>query len=258
MKKNLKEGEFWLTNEKGDLTLRDLKSEAESFTLDGYYKGEFDAFNYCWYENFDLYEWDSNGCDYERKGCSIQPGDVVLDVGGNVGVFARRAESRGASRVISIEPLSPTYKCLELNAGEKTEAYNFALGNSNSFPKFEIPFDYKALGGGSYIEEVHAGREIAFSQRNLCLETNLLFESGLFEKIDFMKVDIEGGEYNLFENIKDEHLSKMRCVALELHPVSDKIDQFQESLGKRMDSLGFNSFCLYYRSNMRTLSFWKR
>jgi FkbM family methyltransferase len=253
----LQEGEFWLMNEKGDMVLRDLKSEAESFKLDAYYRGEFDAFNYCWYENFDLYEWDANGCDYERKGCSIQPGDVVLDVGGNVGVFARRAHSRGASRVISLEPLSPTYKCLEMNAPSTNETYNFGLAGNTCFPEFEIHTNYTRLGGGSSLD-VNSGREIIYSQKSLCLDVNSFFESGLFEKVDFMKVDIEGGEYSLFESIKDEHLSKMRCVAMELHPIGEKIDQFQEFMGKRMDSLGFDSFCLFYGGNMRTLSYWKR
>ena len=40
----------------------------------------------------------------------------ILDIGANIGLFAHRAEVRGASKVISIEPLTPTFNCLIKNA----------------------------------------------------------------------------------------------------------------------------------------------
>lgn len=43
-------------------------------------------------------------------------GGVVLDVGANVGVFSMHAVSRGARRVIAVEPAPQTYACLVENA----------------------------------------------------------------------------------------------------------------------------------------------
>jgi FkbM family methyltransferase len=249
-------GEFWVMNAKGELLLRDLQKEGKTFTFEKYCNGEFDAYNYVWFENFECYEHETDGCDYERLGCQIQEGDVVLDVGGNIGAFARRAEVRGASRVLSFEPVSPTYECLKRNAGPKTETYKMGIAGKTCFPEFEIHTDYTKLGGGSMA--VKYPGDIVFKEKALCLGVNDLFESGLFEKIDFMKVDIEGGEFELFRTIKDEHLAKMRCVAIEVHNCFPDTDEFQRDLIERMNKLGFTSFTLWYSQNfLRTVTLWK-
>jgi len=252
----LKLGEFWLPNAEGDQILRDLESEHENFTLAKFNNGEFDSFNYCWYENFGVTEFDANGCDYERKGCFIKEGDVVLDIGGNVGIFARRAEHRGASRVISFEPLAPTYDSFRANMGSKTEIHKLGVAGKTEFREFLLHTDFTHVGGGSQFN-VDANRKIIHSEKVLCMNVNNLFESGLFDHVDFMKVDIEGGEFELFRTMKDEHLRKIRCVALEIHGIFDDVDEFQKNLGDRMVRLGFTSFVLYYSNFLRTASFWK-
>ena len=103
---------IWTLDKEGNEVLRDLAKENESFTMDRYYSGDFDGNNYMWHEMFTNFVYDDNGCDYERYGCFIKEGDVVLDIGGNIGIFAHRAEFRGASKVISFEPLTPTFNCL--------------------------------------------------------------------------------------------------------------------------------------------------
>lgn len=254
-------GEFWLLNEKGEKVLRDLAAEAKDFTHEKYYRGEFDSFNYVYYENFNCYDNGSIGCDYERHNCTIHEGDVVLDVGANIGAFSRRAEERGASRVIAVEPLTPTYECLRMNAGPKTEAYKFGISSMTAFPEFELHTNFTHVGGGSMIHDVNEGRNIIHKEKALCLNVNHFFESALFDKIDFMKVDIEGGEYNLFSAIHDEHLSNMRCIALELHAgkAFPQADDFQKQLCERLDRLGFSSFTLYYGDgSLRTITFSKR
>ena len=100
---------FWTLRPDGSEVLRDLNEENKNFTREGYLNGEFDANNYQWYEMFHHYSFDDNGCDYERHGCYIKEGDVVLDLGANIGVFAHRAETRGASKVICFEPVTPTF-----------------------------------------------------------------------------------------------------------------------------------------------------
>ena len=103
---------IWTLSPEGNEVLRDLKKENEEFSIDLYREGKFDANNFQWYEMFNHYVHDDIGCDYERYGCYIREGDVVLDLGGNIGIFAHRAETRGASKVISFEPVTPTFNCL--------------------------------------------------------------------------------------------------------------------------------------------------
>ena len=114
---------FWTLKSDGTEIHRDLKKENKNFTWGDYSQGLYDANNFIWYEMFQFYGFGSDGCDYERFGCQINEGDVVLDLGGNIGVFAHRAETRGASKVICFEPLTPTFNCLSKNKGPKTIIY---------------------------------------------------------------------------------------------------------------------------------------
>ena len=250
---------FWTLSPDGSEILRDLKKENESFSRELYLKGEFDANNYQWYEMFHHYSFDDNGCDYERYGCYIQEGDVVLDLGANIGVFAHRAETRGASKVICFEPVTPTFNCLIKNKGSKTLVYKNAVGGKQGFTTFNIHTDYTHIGGGtSHSQDLMLnGRNIIHSERVIIIGINEIFE-GMESKIDFMKIDIEGGEVDVLPAITDENLSSLRCLSAEFHKSYEEFDEFQEQFVQRMIRLNFKSFTLYHGDgNLRTLNFWK-
>jgi FkbM family methyltransferase len=250
---------FYTLNPDGSQVLRNLAKENENFTLESYKLGEFDANNFQWYEMFHHYVFDDNGCDYERMGCFIKEGDVVLDLGANIGIFAHRAEIRGASKVISFEPMTPTFNCLIKNIGPKTTVYKNAVGSENKFVDFRIHTDFTHIGGGTSDSQdlLLAGRSIIHSERAYMININDVFE-GIGTKVDFLKVDIEGGEVDVFNSIKDEHLSSLRCLSAEFHKSYDEFDLFQTNFANRMSNLGFKHFTLYHgNGDLRTLSFWK-
>jgi len=250
---------FWTLSPDGTEVLRDLKKENESFSIERYVKGEFDANNYQWYEMFHHYVYEDNGCDYERFGCYIREGDVVLDLGGNIGVFAHRAEVRGASKVISFEPVTPTFNCLIKNIGPKTLVYKNAVGGSHGFTTFRIHTDYTHIGGGTSEDQdlLLNQRPIIHSEKVIIIGINEIF-NGMESKIDFMKIDIEGGEVEVLTSITDENLSLLRCLSAEFHKSYEEFDEFQEQFVKRMNRLNFKSFTLYHGDgNLRTLNFWK-
>ena len=250
---------IWTLDKEGNEVLRDLAKENESFTMDRYYSGDFDGNNYMWHEMFTNFVYDDNGCDYERYGCYIREGDVVLDLGGNIGVFAHRAEIRGASKVISFEPVTPTFNCLIKNKGPKTLVYKNAVGGKNGFTTFRIHTDFTHIGGGTSEDQdmLLNERQTIHSERVIIVGINEIFES-MESKIDFMKIDIEGGEVDVLTSITDKNLSKLRCLSAEFHKTYEDFDLFQEQFIQRMNNLSFKSFVLYHGDgNLRTLNFWK-
>mgnify|MGYP003331422555 FL=1 len=73
-----------------------------------------------------------------------------------------------------------------------------------------------------------------------------------------MKIDIEGGEIDVLNHIKDDYLSSLRCLSAEFHGGSDEFDHFQSFFVSKMTRLRFKSFTVYYGDGkLRTLSFWK-
>jgi len=250
---------FWTLSPEGTEVLRDLENENKTFTRDAYLRGEFDANNYQWFEMFHHYVFEDNGCDYERMGCYIQEGDVVLDLGANIGVFAHRAETRGAAEVICFEPVTPTFSCLIKNKGPKTCVYKNAVGANSGFMTFNIHTDYTHIGGGTNHTQdfLLKNRDVIYSERVIVIGINDIFE-GINTKIDFMKIDIEGGEVDVLTSITDAHLSSLRCLAAEFHKTYEEFDEFQSSFIDRMSRLGFNHFTAYYgNGDLRTLTFWK-
>ena len=250
--------QFWTINKNGEQELRDLAKEEESWTYEKHISGEADSYNYMWHEMFNHFVYDDNGCDYERYGCYIKEGDVVLDIGGNIGVFAHRAEFRGASKVISFEPMTPTFNCLIKNAGPKTDVYKMAIGSKSGWLEFKIEGDLSNTGGGTSVHD--SGREIVHREMVYKLDVNELFNN-LSDRIDFMKVDIEGGEVELLNAISDENLSSLRCLSCEFHRLNEEFEEFQQNFTNRMGNLGFRSFTLYHGDTndclLRTASFWK-
>ena len=77
-------------------------------------------------------------------------------------------------------------------------------------------------------------------------------------KIDFMKIDIEGGEVDVLTSITDDNLASLRCLSAEFHKTYPGFDQFQDGFVQRMNRLGFRGFTLYHGDgSLRTLNFWK-
>ena len=252
--------QFWTINKDGNQELRDLSKEEEFWSYDRYLAGELDSYNYMWHEMFNHYVHGDNGCDYERYGCFIKEGDVVLDLGGNIGIFAHRAEVRGASKVISFEPVTPTFNCLIKNRGPKTLVYKNAVGGKHGFTTFKIHTDYTHIGGGTSKDQdlLLNNRPIIHSERVIIIGINEIFE-GVESKIDFMKIDIEGGEVDVLTSITDENLSSLRCLSGEFHKSYEEFDVFQQSFVERMERLGFEHFTLYHGDGtLRTINFWKK
>lgn len=71
-----------------------------------------------------------------------------------------------------------------------------------------------------------------------------MFEQNLFERIDFLKIDVEGHEYDVFNGLSNENLKKIRNITVEIHGLEKKEDPklgqlFQTNLKNRLISVPF-------------------
>jgi len=217
-------GKFWLIDQVGNKILRDLKSENESgFTIDKYRSGNgFDDFNYMFFENYEFKgddgDYGCTGSDYERLGCTINPGDVVVDIGANIGMFSRWAHLRGASRIISFEPMSLTFSCLVDNLKGIAEFHKIAIGPKTSPVEMLIPdrHEFYDLGGGTMYAE--NGKSYTRKEISISMSISELFEIGILpERVDFLKIDCEGAEKEIIGSISDKDLLRIEKISMEYH-----------------------------------------
>lgn len=180
---------------------------------------------------------------YLRRERKIFDGDIVVDVGANMGVFTRWAYTQGAKKVISFEPDRRYYQLLKLNANPQSILFNAAISNEMG----EIMLRESSHFGGSNIFWTPENTE-GYKVRTYTLD--YLFEVGLIDKIDFLKIDIEGAEILAFQGISDDNLRKVRNIGMEYHNSHlEYKEELRDGLINRLTGLGFNAHTVFLGTN---------
>jgi len=132
--------------------------------------------------------------DFNKFGPGIQSGDIFLDIGANIGMSSIRAESCGASTIYAIEPDPDIFEVLEKNKYPNWILENVAIGAEEGEMQICKWPNYK---------EFRSVKSITLDQ---------FFNKHKIEKIDYMKVDIEGHEKTAFQNVENKTWSKIKKV----------------------------------------------
>ncbi len=184
----------------------------------------------------------------------INDGDIVVDLGGNIGVFNRWAYSQGASKVISFEPDKRYFEVLSMNANPNSLLFNAAM--SDKIGHIDL-YESNHLGG-SNIFVSNTSNVNHYPVRTYTLD--YLFESKLVDRIDFLKIDIEGAEQLVLKGISDENLGKVRNIGMEYHHAHLGFDEeLRNNMIVRLNNLGFHSYLLYLgdTNQLQLIYFWR-
>lgn len=152
---------------------------------------------------------------YDDVRFPIAARDIVVDIGAHIGVFAvRAARLAHGGRVYAYEAYSKNYALLaenrQLNGLDNLHIDNRAVSGRRGEMNFYVPGDNGALG--SFLQETDSPMEVvqATTLADIIAEHDL-------EQIDYLKVDVEGAEYDILSNCSQETLAKVRCVVMEYH-----------------------------------------
>jgi FkbM family methyltransferase len=134
-----------------------------------------------------------------EKFYQIKEGDIVVDIGASVGPFTYSILHKKPKHVFCLEPSEREFKTLVKNTiGYPVTQINKGISYKNSIVESDMLF-----GGESEMEALTFKKFI-----------NLF---GL-EKIDFIKTDCEGGEYDIFtEKNLDYLINNVSYIAGEWH-----------------------------------------
>jgi FkbM family methyltransferase len=182
--------------------------------------------------------------DYFQGDCVIEPGDVVVDCGGNIGIFSSIAFDMGASRVLSFEPFPNNFELNKKN-NSNAEVFNLAVSNKSN-ENVELLYTHTGNGGHSIIESEYDREPGHFQHKNIFVKTITLddiISQNFIDHIDFLKIDTEGAELKILEGLSDNNLDKVKSISMEYHHCVFNYDdniyiKFQERFLKR----GFNVF----------------
>ncbi|HYH81525.1 MAG TPA: amino acid adenylation domain-containing protein, partial [Longimicrobium sp.] len=203
---------------------------------------------------------------YLRHGVALGDGACVFDVGANIGLFTLFAGTlRPGVTVYAFEPIPPVFEVLETNArihGVDARLFNCGVGSTAGAETFTFyphasvlsgrqvdedearstvrsfvlnEQDPDASGGmdGALLEEMLEARldteRVTCEIRTL---SQVIREQGV-ERIDLLKVDVEGGEYDVLAGIEEEHWERISQVVAEAH------DQDLERVAELLARHGF-------------------
>jgi len=137
-------------------------------------------------------------------------GDVVVDIGANIGAFALWAVRCGATRVVAYEPENDNYACLrgnlDLNPGLRGAVEAVLRGVWSTATTLQVVGRH----GGAQTHAEAGGTVAADS-------LDELFEGHAIEACAFLKLDVEGAEYPIFDGAASATLDRCRRIALEFH-----------------------------------------
>ena len=216
LKRKLPEGVYACAETNGDVIIRDLKKEVMQWS--GLLEKRYPYSRGC----IGLYDEIHNKSIYEEEqGCYIKDGDVVVDVGANIGMFSRLATDKGASKVYAFEPSAVAVKCAMMNTDlTLVDTYKASIFYYTGFLNMVTTKEaYPMLGrtdeGAS---ATFGGRKVIDEVMVPCYTLDDLISMKLLpEQIDYLKVDVEGDELEVFEGLSDENLNRIDRLSVETH-----------------------------------------
>ncbi|WP_127361628.1 FkbM family methyltransferase [Actinacidiphila soli] len=151
--------------------------------------------------------------EYDLPGFIPQPGWRVVDIGGNVGIFAMLAASRGA-RVISYEPFPETYERLRVNTRRWDVQCHHAAVVGRAAGPVRL-FVHQRHTRNSLLPPEPGQGEEAFAA-GIVEVPSVSMAGVLATPCDLLKVDCEGSEFDLFAQAGDSLRHASRIIA-EVH-----------------------------------------
>lgn len=164
--------------------------------------------------------------------------DTVIDVGAHIGSFAMAVAPhvhRGA--VHAIEPANESFAVLQANiAANKfghAQAHRLALSDERG----TVRLYHAPASWGHTIVGPHPGAPPAYED----VPTDTLgsfLEKNRIRSVDYLKMNIEGGEYAVLLGAPTDVLRSIRCMLVELHPAEDSLS---DELLDRLAACGFTT-----------------
>lgn len=163
--------------------------------------------------------------------CSNIPvGATVIDVGANIGThsvaYARKVGAEG--NVLALEPGKIAFECLAENAKKfESKIYCFNVAACDVHGGTAIHSVNQTNVGGSTVNETANGEVFSNEVRTVTIDG--LVESAQLDRLDFMKIDVEGcemkvlrGAINTLNRFKPKMLIEMNSFRLLEHGSSYK------------------------------------
>jgi FkbM family methyltransferase len=178
---------------------------------------------------------------------NVRPGDVFVDVGANIGYFSMLAAQRQPSQILAVEPVGRTFDVLTRNVrhnglDDVIHPVNVALGSQASTVRL-----VSTRGPKNHVEYAVGGNDRDLDKVEATLTTldSLLKGSDAPGRVDFIKVDIEGYEYEFLKGAREtiDRFKPMMLMEVEQHRL-EKFGVRASDVFQFLAELGYRYLCV--------------
>lgn len=148
---------------------------------------------------------------------AISPNSIIVDIGAHIGSFAILAAKRAyRGRILAFEPHPENFRLLQKNIRfnhcSNIQALPYAVTGNGSSKSADL-FIYPAHNGGHSL--VHKVGSSSITVPTITLPQ--IFSRYRLSRIDLLKIDAEGSEFDILLNCPDKTLAKIHSISLEFH-----------------------------------------
>lgn len=168
---------------------------------------------------------------------------TIVDLGANVGFFTLFAASRFPGRpVVSVEPYPPSAAALTANLRDNRLSNCRIVQAAVSNMRGTVAFGSTSPVPNPVNARITPNASIDGTQYVACPTTTLddLFREHVSGDVAFMKLDIEGAEYDVLYGASDASLARVRRIALETEEL-DADRRNTDALAAFLRSKGFRT-----------------
>lgn len=184
---------------------------------------------------------------YTKLGTEVESDWVVVDIGAAIGEFTIEAALQLTDGMVhAFEPNPGSINILRQNMRannlKHVETYNLGVWSESG----EIPLHFlnneplQAVSGTGQADNIHAVKETSIPVITL----EQVVEEKVGKKIDLMKLDCEGAEYEILLNQDPKFFKKINRIIMEYHDLDERrnfrvLTKYFEELGyhvKRYDN----------------------
>jgi len=145
-----------------------------------------------------------------RLDYGLNNNSVVFDVGGYEGSWSEQIFCKYGCNIYIFEPVNKFYKEImeKFIKNDKVQVYNFGLGGKND----EVIFNINGNSSSGFVTQNGHSEKVKINSVIKFIEKNGI------KNIDLIKINIEGGEYELLEKfIETGWISKILNVQVQFH-----------------------------------------
>lgn len=174
----------------------------------------------------------------EKEYGTIEDKDqIIIDIGAHIGIFSIYATQNKKAKIYAFEPSSKNFKILKRNiklnkCEENIRAFNEAVTNKRG--------EVKLFQGESSVLN-SAFLTSNFLKKEIVKSTTLekIFIDNRLKKVDILKIDCEGSEYDILYSSPIQILNKIKSIRMEYHNLSINKTYNRKKLIKFLLKRGF-------------------